>query len=443
MALGVKLKGKLKRSLMARLGKSKPADDTLKEMKSWFMEYSSHLSPTVWIQSQNDRPTLFCWLHPAAENLEISFLDSEYFTVSANTTSVGPGYHIFVGNILTGLTYHFDIIWDKPTEEYRDEIAYFYSRNEKQVFDSMSAWLRSLVGHNFDKDPKDVRPQRSLGMRADVRFSSDAIAITPMGPRDIEWVTKTAEDGRNGRDFFAWWTPGLDAEYFLNRALVRMWSDVRWRTPATDEELQTMKYVSNSLWNAYQLNPDLNYPWAEWNEVLDLLQEDHREYRFVRERARELQPGIGYRRRDVEVALVDNWSITVPGSFSDFAWDEKGNYFAVDPPRNVSVTVYAFDENSQTWFDSKRQQLLQEPRELVHELPGYFAAGQIKKVLEEGVEFFQLLAHCIAPGWITTCAIAFNKPEERDWAIKVWKSLIPPNHQPRVTKIILRDQPSG
>lgn len=439
MALGVKLKGKLKRSLLARLGKPKPADDTLKEMKCWVLEYSSHLNPAVWIQSQNDKPTLFCWLHPAAENLVISFLDSEYFTVSANTTSVGPGYHIFVGEMLHGLTHHFDIVWDKPTEEYCDEIAYLYTRDQEQVFDSMSTWLRILVGHFFDNDPKDVWIQKRLALPVNVRFSSDAIALTPMGPRDIEWVKKTAEDGRNGRDFFAWWAPVLDAEYFLNRALVRMWSGVRWRPPATQEEWDVLKYVSNSLWNAHQLNPGLNYPWAEWNEVLDLLQEQHQGYRFVREKSRGLQPGIGYRRRDVEVALVDNWSITVPGSFSDFSWDEKGNYFAVDPPRNVSVTVYAFDEDSQTWFESKRQKLLQENRELVYELPGYIAAGQIKKVLDEGVEFFQLLADCIAPGWITICAIAFNKPEERDWAIGVWKSLIPPNHQPRVTKIIWRE----
>jgi hypothetical protein len=436
VALGVKLKGKLKRSLLGRLGKAKSANDTLKEMRSWIVEYSSHLSPTVWIESRNDKPTLFCRLHPAAENLEISFLDSEYFTVSANTTSAGPGYHIFVGEMLHALTHHFDIVWDKPTEEYCDEISYFYSRDQEQVFDSMSAWLRSLVGISFDGNPKAEHTRMHLAMQGDVTFSSDAVAITPLGPRDIEWVTKIAEDGRNGRDFFAWWAPVLDAEYFLNRALVRMWSDVRWRAPTTDEELQTMRYVSNSLWNAYQLDPGKNYPWAEWNEVLDLLQENHQGYRFVREKSRGLQPGIGYRRRDVEVALVDNWSITVPGSFSDFAWDEKGNYFAVDPPRNVSITVYAFDEDSQTWFESKRQQLLQENRELVHELRGYFAAGEIKKVLDKGVEFFQLLAHCIAPGWVTICAIAFNKPEERDWAITVWKSLTPPNHQPQLTKRI-------
>jgi len=45
-------------------------------------------------------PTLFCQLHPAAEEIELSLIDPEHIVVSANTTTVGPGYHIFLVSLL-------------------------------------------------------------------------------------------------------------------------------------------------------------------------------------------------------------------------------------------------------------------------------------------------------------------------------------------------------
>jgi hypothetical protein len=66
-------------------------------------------------------------------------------------------------------------------------------------------------------------------------IESDEIAITPLGPRNRDWLQETAQQGSNGKDFFAWWTPGFNAEYYLGRALTHMWSNVRWRSPINDK----------------------------------------------------------------------------------------------------------------------------------------------------------------------------------------------------------------
>src|SRR6266699_2856304 len=51
----------------------------------------------------------------------------------------------------------------------------------------------------------------------DPQFEADEIAITPLGPRGRDWLYEPAQEGNKGKDFFAWWTPGFNAEYYLGR----------------------------------------------------------------------------------------------------------------------------------------------------------------------------------------------------------------------------------
>ncbi len=98
-----------------------------------------------------------------------------------------------------------------------------------------------------------------------------------------------------------------------------------------DEERSVLKDVADSLCNAFQLNPTLPYPWAEWQEVLELLGGDVPEQELTRGKAKR-KPTIGYRRRNVTVALPGGWAMQIPGSFSDFESSEDENQFALDPP---------------------------------------------------------------------------------------------------------------
>src|SRR5262249_3247380 len=103
-------------------------------MQKWVKKYAVDLVPSTRIGFSETEPTLFCKLHPAAEELYLSILDLDHFVASAKTSTVGPGYHIFLCDMLRKLGEAFEIAWEEKNEEYFDEGGYFFSGDQKQVF---------------------------------------------------------------------------------------------------------------------------------------------------------------------------------------------------------------------------------------------------------------------------------------------------------------------
>ena len=427
MSVGLLLRANLKRTFLDKLVTRRSPDRVLKEIEGWVLNYCKDLQTTTYIGQRDTHHTLFCRLHPAAEDLEISFVGDGQLTASANTSSVGPGYHIFVCDMLHKLGDRVRLQWEEPNEEYQDETGYFHSGDSQHVFAEMSKWIKTIASWFFDGTLKDKDHAIRLAMPLDVGFTWDAAAITPLGPRDENWLRKTAEDGYNGQDFFAWWNPGLNAEYFLRRALVKIWADVRWRPPINDQERQTLSYAADSLKIAYEMDATLTYPWSEWSEILTYLDRIDGQHRFVHDRAGATQPTMGYRRRDVTVQLPGNWWITVPGSFSDFRPDENHNYFALDPPREAWVTSYTFKGDLPALLQSQREEVRKKESVLVHEAENYVAWAEIRRRADEDKEWFSLTSSNVGLGNRAVCTVIFIRPEDRDWAIRVWKSLQPPS----------------
>lgn len=425
LSVGLSLRAKVSGGALAWLGRRQPPDEMLKKMEAWVLEYCADLGASTFLGTRDDQPTLYCKLHPAAEDLEISLVNSTCIEATANTSSVGPGYHVFVCDMLRALGKRFNATWQGPSEEYGDEADYFFSGDREAVFRHMTAWIRALSGLFFDGTLKHQEKIR-LAMPLDIGFEWKAEAITPTGPRDSEWLKRTSQNGEAGRDFFSWWMPGLNAEYFLGRALVRMWSEVRWRKPINERERGVLGYVVDSLLTAYRLDPGLNYPWVEWAEMLAFLGRGDAEYDFVRQHALHSQSYIGYRRLDVSVQLPGFWWITLPGTFSDFEADENHNYFALDPPREVWVTSYSFKGDLPKLLESHRAEVREEKPELVHEQNNYISSASIAHKVDNGHEYYLLQAVGAGLGCRAVQSIIFTDPVEREWAIGVWKSLKPP-----------------
>jgi hypothetical protein len=231
MSVGLLLHAELKRSFFSRLAGTKIPDHLLADIENWVRNYCRDLRSTSYIGQSDGKTTLFCRLHPAAEDLEISLTGDAQLTASAATSSAGPGYHIFVCDMLHKLADRFQLQWGDADEEYLDETGYFHSGDRQQAFAEMTKWLRVLAGFFFDGTLKDKDHATRLAMSLDTGFTWNTRAITPLGPRDENWLRVTAEDGNKGQDFFAWWNPELDAQYFLRRALVKIWAEIRWRPP--------------------------------------------------------------------------------------------------------------------------------------------------------------------------------------------------------------------
>jgi hypothetical protein len=263
-------------------------------------------------------------------------------------------------------------------------------------------------------------------MPMNLQFTSDQAAITPTGPRNMDWLRKTARGEISGEDFFAWNQPGLHAEYFLRRALVRMWCDVRWRSPTDDTEREILEEVADSLLRAYKLDPTLTFPWTEWAEVLQHLQYDREEFAMVRSRGTEPSE-IGYRRNDVCVILPGRWSIRIPGSFSDFAPDEEGDFVSLDPPKEIWFTAYEFDLLDDASFEARRQEIRDSRPEYLQENDGYIAKAAITRTADStGDEYFVLRSSQLRRSGRAVCTIVFYKATEKELALRIWRSISPP-----------------
>ena len=423
MAIGLRLLAKLA---------SPPPDpgQLMNDVAAWVRQKYPDVRPEIMQGKVKGSPAIFCRLHPGAEEMELSLTAADQLVVSAGTSSVGPGYHIFLVSLLKELAHDFQASWQQPEDEsgeYGDDTGYFFSGDEQQVFAHMTAWLESLAKLFFDGrlDPHDTGI--ALSMSPIAHFESDQLAITPLGPRDREWMLKTSQDGSNGKDFFAWWTPGFDAGYHLGRALTLMWRTVRWRPAVSAGETEVLKSVAVSLAEAYKLDPTLAYPWAEWGEILKLLGNDAPEKDVVLALAGGT-PSIGYRRGKVTLPMTGGWRIRIPGSFSEFNFDKEQNLFAVDPPHEIWFTAFRLPAPmGAEKFESIKGQMKEGKPDYVEEGEQYAATATISKhARPSGEEYFVMNTLNITPALKSVCSFVYPQSEDKDWALEAWRSIRPP-----------------
>ncbi len=421
--------------LLARLASPSPSSEPLmKEIADWFRQKCGDLNPKIHQGNVGESPAIFCKLHPGAEEVALTLIDPGHLGVSAATSSVGPGYHIFLVNFLKEWANEFKASWlhaNDDSGEFGDETGYFLSNDEQQVFESMTSWLQRVAQFFFDGTLEADATGINLSMPVAVHFEGDQPALTPLGPRSKEWLHEVSLDGNRGKDFFAWWAPELNAEYFLGRALTLMWSTVRWRPPVSEGETEVLKAVVQSLARAYGINPSLSYPWDEWGQILNWLDDSPREEAMVLEHAKGV-PTIGYRRGNVTATLTGGWRMRIPGSFSEFEFDESHNLFAVDPPREIWFTSFRLPaQMTDEKFAALKEDLKKgDPRHIVENQDGFSSASILKKTRETGGDNFMLHTINATRTAKAVCTFVFTKAEDEAWAVETWKSLRPPAPKP-------------
>ncbi|HEX6086714.1 MAG TPA: hypothetical protein VF266_19440, partial [Thermoanaerobaculia bacterium] len=207
-------------------------------------------------------------------------------------------------------------------------------------------------------------------------------------------------------DLFPWWHRGAGPHYWLGRALVQMWSEVRWRAPFTEEQAETMREVHAALATAYGAEQRLTYPWRAWSELARWLALDDELAQTIHANAAASAetPLIGYRRHDVIATITEEWSVRVPGAFAQ-EWDEN-TWVAWEPGRSVRVSTLATQPQPDTITHAGGHWTLQ----------------------------------CTVPGGEDSAAlltITFDDESHRDWAIATRDSLrwtVRPERQTHVTE---------
>jgi hypothetical protein len=419
-------------SLMGRYGRrglvSRPPTPGvwLQRIEQWVRENCGDTLEEVGrVENSNGHPTLCLVLHPAAEAVFVTAAERGVVSVEAKTSTVGPGYHLYVCDLLRRLGQELGIAWEPPDDEAGtgDETGYFHTGDKTAVEREMLTWLQAMARL---EDREHGKEPCAWCMPFGHRYSHAGGTVTPLGWRDRAWMQAVAEDPRRGIDFFSWWEEGQNASYHLGRALCQMWRDVRWRRPLLDSETELLAGIAACLERAYRRDASLNYPWLEWHEILAYLEQDSPlAAEVARQAGSEPQrQRIGYRRHEVIVDLASPWSIRIPGSFAE-TW-EGDTWSAWDPPRTVWFTSYTFNDESRP--TPSAAEALRLPGTLEGD-PLEFRRGSLlgqavlKRTEEDGQEYWLLSARSAVPGALALCTVCFDDLADRQWAIDTWHSL--------------------
>ena len=434
MGVGIDLIGRFRKKGL--LSRTPAPDKCLEALDDWFKRQTTDLViESRRAQGDDGLPVLAVDLHPAAESVQIRATDGGRVTVACKTSTAGPGFHAYVCDTLRRAGADLNIEWSRPDPDAGtgDPTGYFETSDFAPVRREMLSWLGTAVRSLSDLIARDYTGL-ALSLPPDVSFRHDGVLATPMGPRSEQWLREVADAPARGADVFPWWQQGTGAPYHLGRALTRMWTDVRWRKPQTDEARKVIDEVLRDLRRALALAPDLDYPWREWHELNGFVGAPGAQSDVVSRRAKDVlddQPLIGYRRRDVTASLAGNWSIVVPGSFETIVDDESWQAF--DEERVVyfsSLTVGGGPagpppaEELLTSFPAPEGRLLET---FEHKGNRVIGKAALVEVEEAGRTLLRLSATSATRGSVGISTIDLYDPSHRQWALDTWKSIDHPS----------------
>jgi len=400
----------------------------LEDFEKWLSNVAfEELEWSQWTEDDEGNPCLMMQLHPGAEPMMLSNCEDGALLIAAATSSAGPGYHIFVCDLIRKMGQVFGLEWvTDDAVEYYDETGYFETGDKARLYEEFATWIGALTARVQELSRDGAKFHLAMPFDGH-QFDVAEPILTQLGPRTMTWLESVAEQPARGQDIFPWWEDGHGAEYHLGRAVCYMWNAVRWRDPLTEGEAELLECVLGHLDSAYNLDPDLKYPWAEWYEIITYLGTQYELNDLVEEKAAECceeHVSLGYRRRDVRKNLGGGWSVVIPGDFVE-ELEEGQTFLAFDQTRNVRVTCMSASDTSGNSLDAteilKKIKVYDDP--LKYEQGAVLGRAYFETVTEPESAFWMLRGVTAASGTFTQVTVCFESEDERQWAIDTWRSL--------------------
>jgi hypothetical protein len=360
-------------------------------------------------------------LHPAAPPLVITATEDGRVTVVGETAVAGPGYHRFVGRILERLGAEVGIEWGDG-----DGATTFADR--PAVERAYLAWLGPQLARARVAVRRGERAIH-LGTRPGVRYTTDAALATVLGPRDEAWLESAIADPRVALDITPWWADATDGRYLLNRALVLMWQEVRWRAPAVEGEADLLDEVHRLLARAFPTDPGLPYPWHAWAQVCAFRGiSDAMARQAAGRAARESEPAtpIGYRRDDVRISH-EGWSLVIPGSYAERRSPDE--WWAGGAGRSITLAATrtgladGTPMPAQAFITQFATELGADA--LTHRDGEVLGRARLTTDASSGVEVGILEGYSAIRGSGAAIRIEFDDAGDWQWALDMWRSLRP------------------
>ncbi len=420
-----------RRGLIPRL----PAPDLLlSDAAAWIAaEYAGTVRSSR-VDSSASGAELVLDVHPAAEPVSITVDTEGRAIASADTSSVGPGYHTFVGRLLERLEEGHRIDWSREPapRPVGASPAWVGARTPLAERASVERAHVTLLARTVAR-ALELRRRGSagfhVGTRPGTQFAFEGAIATPLGPRDDRWLEQAVADPRVAIDIRPWWTDATDPRYQLHRALVLLWTEVRWRPPADEAERATVDEALGLLRRAMPADPTLPYPWREWAELIELRGVDDPIAERVAARAGQVgatQAPVGYRRRPVTI-VHEGWLLQVPGSFGErrtaeeWTGGERGRRVALAAVTTATETGMPM---SAEWFLGRVAGDL--GTEVMHHRDGELV-GQARLTTDPGagVEVAVLEGFSAVTGRGAAIRVEFEDADDWRWAVDLWRSLRP------------------
>ena len=419
-ALGVSLGGLAqKRGLIPRVP---DGDKLLADAAVWLTgEYPDAVRSTHQRTLPGGEAALAVDLHPAVPPFLLTANDEGRVTAGADTGVAGPGYHRFVGRVLERLSAELAIDWTDG-----DGATAFVDRQGAERL--YLGWL----GPQLAKARVRVRRgERAvpLGMPPGRKVTTEAALATVLGPRDEAWLDSAIADPRVALSMTPWWADATDGQYLLNRALVLMWLQVRWRTPAMEGEADLFDEIHRLLSRAYPLDPELEYPWHAWTELAALRGIDDPMARQAALRATtepEPDPPVGYR-RDPVVITHEGWTLEVPGSYAERRSAEE--WWGGGTGLNITLAATATGHPDGTPMSATEfiEQFAIDlgPDAITQRAGEVLGRARLMTDASSGVEVGILEGYSAVAGSGAAIRIEFDDPADWQWALDMWRSLAP------------------
>lgn len=406
-----------------------PPDRFLAEVETWIRaEYPEAVRTTETRTAEGGARELAIGFHPAASDVVIAAAEDGAISIASEFAPVGPGYQTFVGRLAQRLGTEQGIAW--AIDE--DTVGPVPMTDPARAADRAAAehgyltWLGSGLIAAREARRRGAETVH-LGTPFGVRYAVDAAIATSLGPRDDAWLEEAIGDSRLAIDVTPWWADATDARYLLNRALCLMWTDVRWRPPAADDERRVQDEALRMLARAFPLDPSLPYPWREWHELIRYRGVDDAMSRQVEGRAARAAsaPPIGYRRGLVRV-LHEGWELEVPGSFYEQRTADE--WTGGDAGRTITIAATETGTPSgpmspQVFLEEVSRHLGGEA--LTHDDGEILGRARLSTDASSGLEVGVLEGYSAVRGRGAAIKITFDDSADWRWALDAWRALAP------------------
>jgi hypothetical protein len=345
-------------------------------------------------------------LLPIEENVEFRQEGSSVI-ISARTSSVGPGYHAYLVQLLDEVI-ALRKYAGSETEEWFDETGYFTRRNFAQLQSEMNelfqAISRMVLEHSERHPDADsfLLSFQMEGLLSSLKADSfpggiNALALTPRGPRD-----KAFFDGKGAAsDHYPWWEEGLTPASACGLAEALLWTEYPWREPRVERERAVEEVISALLSKAGQMGARLKIEFDSARHST----------------AAPAALGTGYRRHDSRRTITGSWSLIVPGYFlSEFDDGTMSCWFA---GRHIYASSFSVSMKDGTRPDPFKDKGMTISREI----DGVLYQGRVDLHDSDGEVSWRLWGGAVDKDSLATITVIFENPQDRAWAEKVLFSL--------------------